>query len=605
MKKTIFAFLVSVLLAIPVSYSNNLKDHASPYLAMHGNDPIEWMEWGDEALQKARKENKLIFVSVGYYACHWCHVMHRESFSNKEIADKLNKNYISIKVDRELNPILDKRLIEFVSATLGQAGWPLNVFITPDGDPLVGATYIPQKAFSSALTDLAQQWSKNSKAMSADAKALNGKLKFALNGQEVRGKKKHIADNSNAFMSDVMATADTLQGGLGEKMKFPSSPQIHALLTLNKARKKAEVDEFIKLTLDVMSQKGLHDELSGGFYRYTVDQGWNTPHYEKMLYNNALLPLLYFDAADQYNNEGYRKTALETLHFLTSAMQGKTRKGTSGAFIASLSAVDDKDVEGGYYLWSYHDLKKILSPEEVKLATIAWGINPSSEDTLPMMQMTLVELAKKMKSDEGKVLEQLKLLKNKLTQYRAKTRKVPRDHKLLTAWNGLALVAFAKGSQYDKRLKPHGQALADFLKSMWDGKQLRRSASSQKVGTLNDYAATAWGLLSWGQATGDVAAKKLGAKLANDAWNKFYSNNNGTWLEAEGQLLPEGTQTLHITDEPYPSAETLLIRASFLAGTTALKEKAKKVLSFSSKSIESNPYSYASLIATAEKYRDE
>ncbi len=600
MPRIFTAFAIHILLCIlPISlaYSNSLKNHSSPYLAMHGDDPIHWMEWGEAALEKARKENKLIFVSVGYYACHWCHVMHRESFLNTEIAQKLNKNYIAIKVDRELSPVLDKRLIEFVTATLGQAGWPLSVFITPAGDPLVGATYIPQKSFSSALSSLAQKWTKESEVLSADAKALNLKLKTALTGQEMRGTQKHIADNSSAFIADMMRSADTLQGGIGEQMKFPSSPQLHALFELNKKNKQPEIDEFIQLTLDAMAQKGLHDELGGGFYRYTVDQGWNTPHYEKMLYNNALLPLLYFDAADYYKNEDYRQIALQTLYFLKDAMQGK-----SGAFIASLSAVDDKNVEGGYYLWTYQELKKTLTSEELQLATLAWEIKPSSNEILPMMQVTVAELAKKMDISEAKVVSRLEQLKSKLNKHRTKTRKIPRDHKLLTAWNGLTLAAFAKGIHSDKSLKPRGQQLANFLISMWNGKHLKRSAASNKVGTLNDYAAASWGLLSWAHAADNDQSRQMGIKLADYAWKHFY--HEGTWLEAQNQLLPKGVQTTHITDEPYPSAETLLIRASFLANTKELKANAAKALRYSSKSIESNPYSYASLIATAVKYKD-
>lgn len=566
---------------------------------MHGNDPVHWSEWNEAALQKARKENKLIFVSIGYFACHWCHVMHRESYSNPEIAKKLNTDYIPIKVDRELNPVLDKRLIDFVSATNGRAGWPLNVFITPDGDPLVGATYIPPVSFSQALTNLAEQWKKEGKKLKADAKALNLKLHTALNGQEVDGSKSHIADSSTKFIAEVMNAADTLEGGVGEQMKFPASPQLHTLFKLNKKRKDPKVDEFIKLTLDTMSRKGLHDEIGGGFYRYTVDPGWNTPHFEKMLYNNAMLTIFYFDAADYYDNKAYHHTALETLYFLNEAMKGK-----SGAFIASLSAVDNNGVEGGYYLWTQAELKKTLTQSELKLANTAWKMNRTAEldaGILPMMQISIEEVMKKSGLTEAQVKQQLALLKNKLKTYRNKNRKLPRDFKLLTGWNGLALAAFAKGLEHDVKLKPHGQQLAKFLMSMWNGKHLLRAANSHKTGTLNDYAAAAWGLLSWAKASNDPAAKKMGILYANYAWEHFYKDKK--WQEAENPLLPEGVQASHIADEPYPSAETLLLRASFLADTDDLSTKAHDVISRSSKSIESSPYSYASLIAVAKRYK--
>jgi uncharacterized protein YyaL (SSP411 family) len=370
-------------------------------------------------------------------------------------------------------------------------------------------------------------------------------------------------------------------------------------LTLNQLNKNTEIDKFLKLTLDVMASKGLHDELAGGFYRYTVDQGWNTPHFEKMLYTNALLAILYFDAADYYNNEYYRQIALETLYFLQESMKGK-----SGAFIASLSAVDNHDVEGGFYLWTQDELKKILSQSELKLANTAWQMNRHAEHDagiLPMMQISVDELSIKLKQPKPIIEKQLKQLKNKLKIYRQKQRKLPRDYKLLTGWNGLVLAAYARGIEYDDKLKPHGQKLANFLISMWNGKQLKRAANSRKEGALYDYAAGAWGLLSWADTTNDKRSRQLGTLLSNYAWSHFYADN--TWQEAEKELLPETVRTAHIADEPYPSAETLLIIASFLSKSPELIRKAQQVIGHSTASVESNPYSYASLIAAAKIYK--
>ncbi len=603
MKKTVFiinAMSLLWLLLMPLAFANALKNHASPYLAMHGNDPVDWMEWGSAAIEKARKEDKLLFISIGYYACHWCHVMHRESYSNAEIAKKLNQHYIPVKVDRELNPVLDKRLIEFVSATNGTAGWPLNIFMTPEGYPLVGATYIPQPAFSRALSDLAGQWKDNRKQLTYDAEILNNRLSFTLNSQEVKGKKKHIADNSAALITAIMNSADTFQGGLGEQVKFPSSPQILALLELNKHFKKPAVDEFIRLTLDTMASKGLHDTLSGGFFRYTVDPGWQTPHFEKMLYNNAMLPMLYLDAAKYYHHAPYRKIALETLYFLQESMMDPS----TGAFIASLSAVDDKGIEGGYYLWTQDQLKQILSTAELKLANMAWEMNQPPEleaGILPMMQTSPGAIARQLKQPENKVHEQLAHLKNKLKRYRQQHRSLPRDHKRLTAWNGLALAALAKALDSDPALKPTGERLAHFLATLWNGKTLKPAANSATPGTLGDYAAAAWGLLSWADASNNQQARTTGIKLLEYAWQQFYKNH--TWQESEKQLLPEGVQTAHLVDSPYPSAETLLIRASMLAKVPAMTTNVRKVLGYSTQAIESNPYSYASLIAVAYRYQ--
>ena len=331
---------------------NQLYQHYSPYLAMHGNDPVNWMEWGEAALEKARQENKLIFVSIGYYACHWCHVMHRESYSNPAIAKILNDDYISIKIDRELNPVLDKRLIDFVQETTGTAGWPLNVFITPEGYPLVGTTYVPKVEFSAALLRLNQRWAKTSKSLKIDAKAINTRLSEQKLSTDMQGDRKSIAENSAVFIKQAMQQANSLQGGFSEVRQFPSASKLLALLRLNQSHKDKGIDDFIQLSLDNMQNRGLHDEIAGGFYRYTVDPDWQTPHFEKMLYTNALLTIVYQTAADIYQDPRYQQTALETVQFLRNDMYDKE----TGAFIASLSAVDDKNVEGGYYLWKSKDL---------------------------------------------------------------------------------------------------------------------------------------------------------------------------------------------------------------------------------------------------------
>lgn len=591
---TFLILLCFSLLLSPITVTaNDLKNHASPYLAMHGDDPVDWMDWGDAALTKAKKENKLLFVSIGYYACHWCHVMHRESYSNKAIAQKINADFIPVKVDRELNPVLDKRLIEFVSATTGSAGWPLNVFLTPDGYPLVGATYIPPKQFSKSLTDLSGRWEKNSEKMALEAKEFSQRFTATMEKQESQEETQAIAKLKDKLLKSIMDHADTFIGGFGDQRKFPSLAQLQALFDLNKQQPKKEVDDFIKLTLDAMKNKGLHDEIGGGFYRYTTDPGWQTPHFEKMLYTNALAPILYFQAADLYDNNHYRETALETLYFLQHSMQGE-----SGAFISSLSAVDDKGIEGAFYLWTQTELKKILNDMELKLANSAWNLDRANDHeagNLPTQEKTTKELAILLDDREEQINQQLIQLKDKLKTHREKTRKVPRDDKLLTSWNGLALAGFASGIKADPKLKVSAKKLAEFLISMWDGKQLRRSAANNKEGTLSDYAAVSWGLISWGQKSQDKAALKIGTTIAKTAWADFYQKNN--WLETRQSLLPQGVQQSHLTDEPYPSAETLLLRASYLSGDKALKAKANQLIKYSSKSVEKSPYSYASLIA--------
>lgn len=587
-------FLITIFTLPSVVVANNqLYNHASPYLAMHGNDPVNWMEWGNEAIEKARKEKKLLFVSIGYYACHWCHVMHRESYANPAIAKILNEHFIAVKVDRELNPVLDKRLIDFVQATTGTAGWPLNVFITPEGYPLVGTTYLPRSQFAMALTRLNKQWEENSLQLQVDAKAMNRKLLASMMATDTTGDKKHIAENAHAFIQQAMRQANTLQGGFSHVRQFPSASQLLALLHLNKKVSNKDVDSFMQLSLDNMQEKGLHDEIAGGFYRYTTDPDWHTPHFEKMLYTNALLPLVYQAAAEQYKNNSYHQTALETLHFLLSDMQGK-----NGAFIASLSAVDDRDVEGGYYLWTQDELSKVLNKDELKLANLAWGLNQaatSAAGNLPIVQLSLQALSKKLEKPENTIQEQLSKLKTKLNKYRKQHRTIPKDGKLLAGWNGLTLAAFAKMLKFDNSLRPAGEKLSRFLVHLWDGKTLRRAKLSKKSGNLNDYAAVAWGLVQWGKATNNQKILDTGKQILGAAWQKFYTGNS--WQESEKSLLPNPLFRQHIEDNAIPSSEALLLEATRLSGSDKWDSQVKQVLTNSTKDIENSPFSYAYLIA--------
>jgi len=598
---TVAVIVPLVLYGLPnLANANDLKNHSSPYLAMHGNDPVNWMEWGKPALDKAKKENKLLFVSVGYYACHWCHVMHRESYSNQEIANKLNKNYISIKVDRELNPVLDKRLIEFVQTTNGIAGWPLNVFITPEGYPLVGATYMPKEHFSSVLDQLSDKWRKQQFSLANQAKRMSKTLVSLLEKQEILVATSNIQKLRKEYVSNALEYADTMQGGFGQQRKFPQIPQLWAMLKLNKISKNKQADEFIQLTLNQMMKKGLHDDIAGGFYRYTTDPSWEIPHFEKMLYTNAMAPLLYFDAAKQYHNPLYNEVALETIKFLQNEM-----RGAANAFITSLSAVDSKGEEGGYYLWQQAELKKVLTAKELKIANLFWNLNRPNEKpagNLPRQALSIGELTKKLNMGTAKLTVQIKHIREKLKSQRNKTRKIPRDTKLLAGMNGLTLAAFSEAihvDSKDKSLQISGQKLSQFLINLWDGNKLRRSAANAKQGTLYDYAAVSWGLIKWGITTKTPKIKQIGFDIAKAAWKNFYKNNS--WIENPDSLLPKGIQQAHIADSSLISAEALLVQASFLSKDPTLARQAQFLFKRITRSMETDIFGYASFLSIPER----
>ena len=274
---------------------NSLGNHPSPYLAMHGQDPVAWQQWGPKVFERARRENKLVFVSIGYFSCHWCHVMQRESYRNPEIARFINRHYIPVKVDRELRPALDTRLIEFVQQTRGYSGWPLNVFVTPEGYPLVGLVYLPPKNFLNLLTNLDRQWQQKRNELKRLARQYgeNTGKPVRSDGPDFRMR---VREYYGLFIAEALSLGDDMAGGFGKQNKFPQSPQLLALLRAYELKPDKRVERFLRLTLDQMANRGLHDMLRGGFYRYVVDPSWDIPHFEKMLYDNAQLVEVYFRA---------------------------------------------------------------------------------------------------------------------------------------------------------------------------------------------------------------------------------------------------------------------------------------------------------------------
>ncbi|MES9880324.1 MAG: DUF255 domain-containing protein, partial [Sedimenticola sp.] len=290
--------LITLLLLLPglsPALTNQLKEHPSPYLAMHGDDPVQWQEWGEEALARARKENKLLFISSGYFACHWCHVMQRESYSNPQIAALINTYFVPIKVDRELQPALDEHLIEFVRRTRGHAGWPLNVFLTPEGYPVFGLTYSPSEQFNQLLLKLKGAWGNQPEQLAKMARRAAGEMESGKpapdKDQPINPRSLHVG-----LVTMALAMGDEMEGGFGAQNRFPMAPQWSALLARLTVDKDERLLALAELTLDQMANQGLRDQLQGGFFRYTVDTGWQVPHFEKMLYTQALLSQLYIQA---------------------------------------------------------------------------------------------------------------------------------------------------------------------------------------------------------------------------------------------------------------------------------------------------------------------
>jgi uncharacterized protein YyaL (SSP411 family) len=570
LRQMISVFLILIFSSLQASpelqpLDNQLKQHASPYLVLHGNDPVNWQDWGTAVVNRAKAENKLIFISSGYFSCHWCHVMQRESYSDQGVADMLNQLAIPVKIDRELQPALDKWLIDFVQQTSGTAGWPLNVFLTPDGYPVAGFTYRPKKNFSEILGSLQSLWNQNEQyvritalnnfsAMKAEPKTHSGK-------QPAADMDKTMAQ---LLVRHAMQFADETAGGFGETNKFPMSPQLSSLIEIQNSFPDKELAAFIKLTLDQMAQLGLRDHIGGGFFRYTVDPSWVTPHFEKMLYDNAQLIDIYLRAADVFHQPVYQQVALDTLDFVIESMSA-VDGALDGAFIASLSAVDNHNIEGGYYLWQADELKSILDADELKIVRLSWGIEGSPHHEAGhhlRFVKTAEDVARQLKLPLSDVHKKLDNARYKLQQAR-KLRQIPIDTKVIAAWNGLLLNSMSKAviKTGDKRYRKAAAQLYQVLANQfWDGKQMYRFIHDGEAGgqvSLEDYAYVSQGIVTWAMASGDKQAWDTARKIALAGLQRFH--NDSGWQLSEKLDIPYDARELVLSDSTMPSPSASLL----------------------------------------------
>ena len=429
------------------SYTNRLIDETSPYLLQHAHNPVDWHPWNTEAFERAKKENKPVLVSIGYSACHWCHVMERESFEDPEVADFMNQNFINIKVDREERPDVDHIYMDAVQAITGSGGWPLNVFITPEGKPFYGGTYYPPKrAFNRAswmeiLQAVSHSYSERKEEIESQANSLtehlqstnvlgNDSEKFAFDKKEL-----------NLAYENIMKTADKEWGGFGKAPKFPQSFTINFLMRYSWFTGNKEALSQALLSLDKMIQGGIYDQLGGGFARYSTDTEWLAPHFEKMLYDNALLVASLSEAYQLTKNKTYKEVIEATLDFIEKELMHK-----EGGFFSALDA-DSEGEEGKFYVWDYTEIERLLGEDAavfIRYFNVRKEGNWEGENILHT-STTLDEFAQKEeKAIEGDVRKAIKKGKEILLRERNKRIRPLLDDKLLLSWNALMNTAYSK-----------------------------------------------------------------------------------------------------------------------------------------------------------------
>ncbi|MDH3579424.1 MAG: thioredoxin domain-containing protein, partial [Hyphomicrobiales bacterium] len=445
--------LVAALFILPEAFAaapgagearkaNRLINEASPYLRQHAYNPVDWYPWGAEAFKKAKQENKPIFLSVGYSTCHWCHVMERESYSDADIARVINTNFVAIKVDRERRPDVDETYMLATQLISRSGGWPNNVFMTPERKPFYGGTYFPPDAFKSLLVQVAGIWRDEQNTLEKDAdniaNAINTIMTRRVEAAEITPKVLKAATQA------IVKNLDEFHGGFMETLKFPQ--EAVQMFLLRQAEKYDDKDALnaVTLTLDNLLNGGIQDHAGGGFHRYAVDPQWRVPHFEKMLYNQALMTQVLVRAYRITGTARYAAAARRTLDYVLDDMTA-----SHGGFFSARDA-DSGEEEGTFYVWRPEQLEKALSPEDAKFARDVFGVsligNFEGQTTVLHLAKTPAEWAAELKISEAAFTTRLDAIRRTLAKTRASREAPLRDEKIVTAWNGMMIAAFAEAA---------------------------------------------------------------------------------------------------------------------------------------------------------------
>lgn len=611
---------------------NRLAKSSSPYLLQHAHNPVDWYPWGSEAFERAKKEKKLIFLSIGYSACHWCHVMERESFSNPEIAKILNDHFVCIKVDREERPDVDDIYMTALNVTGEQGGWPLNMFLTPEGKPIFGSTYFPPEdkkvgddtiiGFKTVLKKVID-FDKDRAGLEKQADYI---AKSTVDALERQGRAVLLVP----LKRDMVTTAveafefDPEHGGTGSKKrefrgtKFPRPPVWGFLLAQSQKPGNEALKKHVAFTLAKMLEGGIYDQLGGGFHRYSTERTWTVPHFEKMLYDNAQLAELYSEAFAANPLPEYKRVVAETLGFVKREMTSP-----EGGFYSALDA-DSNAKEGEFYVWTEEELKKVLgNASDVALIKAVYGVGvPNFEQKYHILRLPkpLAEIAKDQKLTEAELLARLEPLKKKLFDARAKRERPFLDTKIIAAWNGQMIAGYAKAGQVFKEKAYTDAAIkaADFILAKMrdkDGRLLRIYAaapgekpSARGNAFLDDYAYVIHGLLNLYDATNE---KKWldSAKELTDAAIKWYGDaaNGGFYFTpSDGEKLFARSKDSYDSVQPSGNSQMArnLLRLGLATKDDAYRDRGIRTVKTFALSMQTTPTSMPAMLRALDELLD-
>ncbi len=597
------------------NHTNNLINETSPYLLQHAHNPVDWYPWGETALSKARAENKPILLSIGYSACHWCHVMEHESFENEAIAKLMNENFVNIKVDREERPDLDQIYMSAVQMMTGHGGWPMTMFLTPDGVPFYGGTYFPPEdrysmpGFPRILSSVAEAYRSQQDQVASTATAMLGELRrvgLAEASRELLGTE--ILDG--AFRR-ISSNYDRTNGGFGGAPKFPPAMNLEFFLRTWHRAGSAEALEMVEHTARKMAEGGMYDQLGGGFHRYSVDAKWLVPHFEKMLYDNALLSQLYLRLYQVTRNPDARRVAEETLDYVIREMTD-----ADGGFYSSQDA-DSEGEEGKFFVWSRAEILKVLGESDGSLFCDFFNVtdrgNFEGENILNITSSP-EDVATRHNVSAEKLHAVIAAGRQKLFELRERRIKPGRDEKVLTAWNGLMLASFAEASAILERSDylSVAEANAHFLLShlQKDGLLLRtyKDGEARLNAYLEDYACLIHGLISLYEATGNLTWLEAAVSLANKMIEQFWDETAGGFFftgSSHEQLIVRSKEFM---DNATPSGNSIatlsLLRLGRLIGNEDYRRRATAVLRLVADQIRRYPSAFGFALGALDFYLD-
>ena len=590
---------------------NNLINETSPYLLQHAHNPVQWHAWNEDTLAKAKQENKPIFLSIGYSSCHWCHVMAHESFENKEIAKIMNENFINIKVDREERPDIDDIYQKVCQIATGQGGWPLSVFLTSDQKPFYVGTYFPildsygRPGFGSILKQLAQSWKEKPKDIEKTSEDFLQTLKKTETEKIPSKLDTSILDEAAI---NLLQMADEIFGGFGQAPKFPNSANISFMFRYSKLSGISKFKEFALKTLKKMANGGIFDQIGGGFHRYSTDQMWLVPHFEKMLYDNALIPLNYVEAYQITKDDFYLQVLRKTLNFVLREMTSQ-----EGGFYSAQDA-DSEGEEGKYYVWKKSEIKEILG-KDAELFCLYYDVTDGGNwegNSILCNNISLSNTAFQIGISLEKARDIIESCSKKLLQVRTKRIPPGLDDKTLTSWNALMITAFAKGyrvTEENQYLSAAEKCIAFIEKNLIkDGILLRtyKNNTAKIQGYLEDYAYFTSALLDVFEINPESkyleSAKKLGNYLIEHFWD---SEKNSFFMTADNHekliIRPKNNYDLSLPSGNSVAA-SMLLRLFHLTQEKKFLEISVKIMENQAQMAAENPFGFGNLLNAIYMY---